>query len=208
MSNCVLANASFCSSEHLIFCGPSLLRHSYDCHSIELQPLKNLFRLLDCLDDCCLVLSHNRNVTRAFAVCWACKSSFGHLATHLHHRHLSFDTLELWEPDAAPSWEHWQSHQSSRSVTTFKSSCAFDSNVLAFHHNGHLHDLIHEQYLDDLNGLWDLLDVRHQSLYYQRNDRRCRLHNWSVHHSVALPELNLKYSHCSLLNLDCRNLSA
>ena len=62
MSNCVLANASLCSSEHRIFCGPSLLRHSYVCHSIELQPLKNLFRLPDCLDDCCLVLSHNRNV--------------------------------------------------------------------------------------------------------------------------------------------------
>ena len=39
-----------------------LLRHSYVCHSIELQPLKNLFRLPDCLDDCCLVLFHNRNV--------------------------------------------------------------------------------------------------------------------------------------------------
>ena len=76
MSNCVLANASLCSSEHRIFCGLSLLRHSYVCHSIELQPLKNLFRLPDCLDDCCLVLSHNRN------------SSSGHLATHLNHRHL------------------------------------------------------------------------------------------------------------------------
>ena len=125
MSNCVLANASLCSSEHRIFCGPSLLRHSYDCHSIELQPLQNLFRLLDCLDDCCLVLSHSRNVLVPL-VCWACKSSSGHLATHLHHRHLSFDTLELWEPDAAPSWEHWQSHQSARSVTTFKSSCSSD----------------------------------------------------------------------------------
>ena len=62
MSNCVLANANLCSSEHRIFCGLSLLRHSYVCHSIELQPLKNLFRLMDCLDDCCLVLSHNRNV--------------------------------------------------------------------------------------------------------------------------------------------------
>ena len=45
-----------------VFSGLSLLRHSYDCHSIELQPLMNLFRLLDCLDDCCLVLSHNSNV--------------------------------------------------------------------------------------------------------------------------------------------------
>ena len=62
MSNCILANASLCSSEHRIFCGLSLLRHSYVCHSIELQPLKNLFRLPDCLDDCCLVFSHNRNV--------------------------------------------------------------------------------------------------------------------------------------------------
>ena len=62
MSNCVLANASLCSSEHRIFCGLSQLRHSYVCHSIELQPLKNLFRLPDCLDNCCLVLSRNRNV--------------------------------------------------------------------------------------------------------------------------------------------------
>ena len=85
--------------------------------------------------------------TRAFTVYLACKSSSGHLVAHLNHRYLSFDTLELWEPDAAPSWEQWQSHQSSRSVTTFKSSCASDSHVLAFHHNGHLHDLIHEQCL-------------------------------------------------------------
>ena len=85
--------------------------------------------------------------TRAFTECWTCKSSSDHLATHLPHRHLTLDTLELWEPDAAPSWEHRQSHQSSRSVTTFKSSCASDSHILAFHHNGHLHNLIHEQYL-------------------------------------------------------------
>ena len=78
---------------------------------------------------------------------WACGSFTGDLVTHLHHRHLSFDTLELWEPDAAPSGEHWQSHQSSRSVTTFKSSCTSDSHVLAFHHNGHPHDLNHEQCL-------------------------------------------------------------
>ena len=39
--------------------------------------------------------------------------------------------------------------------------------------------------VDDLSSLLDLLDVRHPSLCHQRNDRRCRLHNWSVHHSVA-----------------------
>ena len=134
-----------CSSEHRIYCGLSLLRHSHVCHSIELQPLMNLFRLPDCLDDCCLVLSHNRTTAiRNVLVPLQCVGPVRaplHLATHLHHRHLSFDTLELWEPDAAPSWEHWQSHQSSRSVTTFKSSCASDSHVLAFHHNGHLHDM-------------------------------------------------------------------
>ena len=148
--------------------------------------------------------------TCAFTVCWTCKSSSDHLATHLPHRHLTLDTLELWEPDAAPSWEHKQSHQSSGSVTTFKSSYASDSHILAFHHNGHLHNLIHEQYLvpqqsfgspgwwalslhnlDDLQWNSEALDVQHQSLYYQRNDRRCRLHNWSVHHSVELELLKL-----------------
>ena len=136
-----------CSCEcEFVFSGLSLLRHSYDCHSIELQPLKNLFRLLDCLDDCCLVLSHSRNVLVPLQ-CVGPARTLLIILPHLHHRHLTLDTLELWEPDAAPSWEHWQSHQSSRSVTTFKSSCASDSNVLAFHHNGHLHNLIHEQYL-------------------------------------------------------------
>ena len=37
----------------------------------------------------------------------------------------------------------------------------------------------------------ETLDVQHQSLYYQRNDRRCRLHNWSVHHSDELELLKL-----------------
>ena len=44
-----------------------------------------------------------------------------------------------------------------------------------------LHDV------DDFNSLRDLLDGRHLSLCHQRNDRRCRLHSWSVHHAVALP---------------------
>ena len=161
MSNCVLANAILCSSEHRIFCGPSLCLNSHVCHSIELQPLKNLFRLLDCLDDCCLVLSHNRNVL----VPLQCAGPVGAPLVILPHICITgIFRLTHWncgEPDAAPSWEHWQSHQSSRSVTTFKSSCASDSHVLAFHHNGHPHDLIHEQSLWYLNDLLDLLDGGH-----------------------------------------------
>ena len=37
------------------------------------------------------------------------------------------------------------------------------------------------------NNLRDLLDDRPLSLRHKKNDRRCRLHNWSAHHSVALP---------------------
>ena len=136
-----------CSSEHRIFCGPSLLRHRYVCHSIELQPLKNLFRLPDCLDDSCLVLSHNRNVLVPLQCVGPVRASLvilPHICitgtfclTHwncgnlmLHHHGNTGNIIKVLE-----------------SVTTFKSSCASDSHVLAFHHNGHLHDLIHEQYL-------------------------------------------------------------
>ena len=68
MDNCVLESATLCLSEHRIVCGLSLYPNSHVHHSIELLPLRNLFRLLDCLDDCCLALSHNRDVVVPFSV--------------------------------------------------------------------------------------------------------------------------------------------
>ena len=44
---------------------------------------------------------------------------------------------------------------------TSKSSCASESHMIEFHHNGHLHDLIHAQYLWHHNDLLDLLDDGH-----------------------------------------------
>ena len=42
--------ATLCSSEHRIVCGLSLYPNSHVYHSIELPTLRNLCRLLDCLD--------------------------------------------------------------------------------------------------------------------------------------------------------------
>ena len=61
-----LSNATLCSSEHRIVCGLSLYTISHVYHSIDLQPLRNLCRLLDCLDDWCLAVSHNWDVRFPF----------------------------------------------------------------------------------------------------------------------------------------------
>ena len=66
MDNCVLQNVTLCLSGHRMVCGLSLYSNSHIYHSIELQPLRN--RLLDCLDDCCSALSHNRDVRVPFSV--------------------------------------------------------------------------------------------------------------------------------------------
>ena len=80
----------------------------------------------------------------------------------------------------------------------FKVFCTSESRAPALHHDGHVHNLIHERItqrssrftgwwelpqhsVEDLNSLRDFLNSQHLSLC-------CRLHSWSVHHSVELPE--------------------
>ena len=132
------------------------------------------------------------------SVCWACGSSTGRLSAHLNHRHLSFCSLDLWDlvlhrhgntkdlVDVLDLWQlpgllarlsrtHFPLITTGIPVVTQRSSGSPGWRALSLHK------------VDDLNSLRDLLDVRHLSLCHRRNDRRCLLHSWSVHHSVALP---------------------
>ena len=92
--------------KHRIFCGPSLLRHSYDCPldrtSASEEPLPSPGTVWMTIAWCCLttaMYSCLYSVLGLWELHW---SILPHICIT---GHLSFDTLELWEPDAAPSWE-------------------------------------------------------------------------------------------------------
>ena len=70
---------------------------------------------------------------------------------------------------------------------------------VASQHNGHIHQ-------QSLNCLLDSSDGRHLALCHQKNVPRCRLHTWSIHHSVSRRNLNLKHLSSSLLELNCPEL--
>ena len=95
---------------------------------------------------------------------------------------------------------------------------ASESHALAFHHNGHPHNLVHEQSLWKLSDLLDFQDDRHcpcttwmisavSGIFsmcgiclcvHQRNDRHCRLHCWEWFTTRShLLEADSEYSLCS-----------